>query len=100
MPNPAQWPLAAVALAQAAEGDASLAETIARGATGDQIRVLIQEQGAALVCADAPPTQPARAWPRVVHRYEAESRVGGRVTGWFNLAPCVAWPARSPNRYP
>jgi pimeloyl-ACP methyl ester carboxylesterase len=98
VPKPEQWPLVAALLQAAAEGDASATETIARGATSDQARLLFQEQGAALVCADSPARHPARAWPRVVDRLEAISRIGGPVVGW-QLAPCAAWPATSTNRY-
>jgi pimeloyl-ACP methyl ester carboxylesterase len=96
--KPEQWPLAAVALEGAAEGDASVAETIARGATSDQVRILFQEQGTALVCADSPARHPASAWLRVVDRLEAVSRIGGPVVGW-QLAPCASWPTASANRY-
>jgi pimeloyl-ACP methyl ester carboxylesterase len=98
VPKPEQWPLVAALLEAAAEGDASATETIARGATSDQARLLFQEQGAALVCADSPARHTARAWPRVVDRLEAISRIGGPVVGW-QLAPCAAWPATSANRY-
>jgi pimeloyl-ACP methyl ester carboxylesterase len=98
LPDPALWPLAAALLEQAAQGDASELETIARGATSDNVRVLVQEQGVALVCADSPARQDARAWPRVVRRLEAVSRIGGPVVGWHN-APCASWPTRSADRY-
>jgi pimeloyl-ACP methyl ester carboxylesterase len=98
LPDPALWPLAAALLEQAAQGDASELETIASGATSDNVRVLVQEQGVALVCADSPAPQDARAWPRVVRRLEAVSRIGGPVVGWHN-APCASWPTRSAHRY-
>jgi pimeloyl-ACP methyl ester carboxylesterase len=98
LPDPSLWPVAAAALEGAIQGDASLAETIARGATTDQVRMLFQEQGAALVCADSPARHPASAWPRVVDRLEDLSRIGGPIEGW-HLAPCASWPAVSANRY-
>jgi pimeloyl-ACP methyl ester carboxylesterase len=98
LPDPSLWPVAAAALEGAIQGDASLAETIARGATTDQVRMLFQEQGAALVCADSPARHPASAWPRVVDRLEDLSRIGGPIEGW-HLAPCASWPAASANRY-
>jgi pimeloyl-ACP methyl ester carboxylesterase len=98
VPKPEQWPLVAALLEATAEGDASETETIARGATSDQARMLFQEQGAALVCADSPARHPASAWLRVVDRLEAVSRIGGPVVGW-QLAPCAAWPTPSANRY-
>jgi pimeloyl-ACP methyl ester carboxylesterase len=98
LPDPSLWPVAAAALEAAIQGDASVAETIARGATTDRVRMLFQEQGAALVCADSPARHPARAWLRVVDRLEAISRIGGPVVGW-QLAPCASWPTPSANRY-
>jgi pimeloyl-ACP methyl ester carboxylesterase len=98
LPDPSLWPQSAAVLEAAVEGDASLLETIARGAITDHVRVLVQEQGVALVCADSPARHDARAWPRVVRRLEAVSRIAGPVVGWHN-APCASWPARSANRY-
>ena len=98
LPDPSLWPVAAAALEAAIQGDASLAETIARGATTDQVRMLFQEQGAALVCADSPARHPASAWLRVVDRLEDISRIGGPIVGW-QLAPCASWPTSSANRY-
>jgi pimeloyl-ACP methyl ester carboxylesterase len=60
--------------------------------------MLFQEQGRASVCADSPTRHPASAWPRVVDRLEAVSRIGGRVVGW-QLAPCASWPIASADRY-
>ena len=98
LPDPSLWPVAAAALEAAIQGDASVAETIARGATTDQVRMLFQEQGAALVCADSPARHPAGAWLQVVDRLEDVSRIGGPIVGW-QLAPCASWPASSANRY-
>jgi pimeloyl-ACP methyl ester carboxylesterase len=98
LPDPSLWPVAAAALEEAIQGDASLAETIARGATTDQVRMLFQEQGAALVCADSPARHPASAWLRVVDRLEDISRIGGPIVGW-QLAPCASWPTSSASRY-
>ncbi|HET7243547.1 MAG TPA: alpha/beta hydrolase, partial [Streptosporangiaceae bacterium] len=98
LPDPSLWPVAAAALEGAIQGDASLAETVARGATTDQVRMLFQEQGTALVCADSPARHPARAWLRVVDRLGDLSRIGGPIEGW-HLAPCASWPASSANRY-
>src|SRR5690348_5622667 len=98
LPDPSLWPVAAAALEAAIQGDASVAETIARGATTDQVRMLYQEQGAALVCADSPARHPAGPWLRVVDRLEDVSRIGGPIVGW-QLAPCASWPASSADRY-
>jgi pimeloyl-ACP methyl ester carboxylesterase/flavin reductase (DIM6/NTAB) family NADH-FMN oxidoreductase RutF len=99
LPKPAQWPLAAVVLEAAIQGDGSAIEDIAAGATSDQARMLLQEQGTALICADSPAHHPASAWPRVVDRLEAVSRVGGPVLGWIN-ASCASWPPPAPTATP
>ena len=98
LPNPTLWPVAAAVLEAAIQGDGSGIKDIAAGATSDQVRMLLQEQGVALVCADSPARHPARAWPRVVDRLEAISRIGGPVVGWIN-APCASWPTASADRY-
>ena len=98
LPDPALWPQVAAVLELAIEGDASVLDAIATGATSDQARVLLQEQGVALVCADSPAHHPAVAWPGVVRRLAAVSRIGGPPTGWIN-APCASWPASSVDRY-
>jgi pimeloyl-ACP methyl ester carboxylesterase len=98
LPDPALWPEVAAVFELAAEGDASVLDAIAAGATSDQARVLLQEQGVALVCADSPARHPATAWPGVVRRLAAVSRVGGPPLGWIN-APCASWPTSSADRY-
>jgi pimeloyl-ACP methyl ester carboxylesterase len=98
VPKPEQWPLAAALLEAAIQGDGSGIKTIAAGATSDQVRMLLHEQGTALICADSPARHPARAWPRVVDRLEAISRIGGPVVGWTNAA-CASWPTPSADRY-
>ena len=98
LPDPALWPEVAAVLELAAEGDASVLDAIATGATSDQARVLLQEQGVALVCADGPARHPATAWPGVVRRLAAVSRIGGPPLGWIN-APCASWPTSSADRY-
>ena len=85
-------------LEAAIHGDGSGTKDIAAGATSDQVRMLLQEQGVALICADGPARHPASAWPRVVDRLEAVSRIGGPVVGWIN-APCASWPTPSADRY-
>jgi len=98
LPKPEQWPLAAILLEAASQGHGSGIKDIAAGANSDQARMLLQEQGTALVCADSPARHPASAWPRVVDRLEAVSRIGGPVVGWLN-ATCASWPTRSADRY-
>jgi pimeloyl-ACP methyl ester carboxylesterase len=97
--EPSVWPLAAAALEAAIQGDGSVIEAIARTFTSDQVRIGIQEQSTALICADSPARQPASAWPRVVDRLEAVSRIGGPVVGWLVGAPCASWPRASADRY-
>ena len=98
LPDPALWPEVTAVFELAAEGDASVLDAIAAGATSDQARVLLQEQGVALVCADSPARHPATAWPGVVRRLAAVSRIGGPPLGWIN-APCASWPTSSADRY-
>jgi pimeloyl-ACP methyl ester carboxylesterase len=98
LPRPELWPQAARLLDAAASGDGSGLETIARLASSNQFRALF-EQSVALICADSPARQSAREWPRVVRRLRATSRIGGRVFGWLQGAPCAAWPVRSAERY-
>src|SRR5262245_36803978 len=45
LPDPALWPQVAAVLELAVEGDASVLDAIAAGATSDHARVLLQEQG-------------------------------------------------------
>ena len=97
LPVPAIWPDAAGMLDAAAQGDASAAETIARGAEAEPFHRSF-EQSTALLCADSPAKQNARQWPQVVHRLEGVSRIGGPVMGWLHAA-CAAWPTGSPDRY-
>ena len=97
--DPSTWPVAAAALEAAIEGDASAVATVARTFTSDQVRMAVQEQSAALVCADSPARHPASAWPQVVDHLEAVSRIGGPVVGWLVGAPCASWPTPSANRY-
>jgi pimeloyl-ACP methyl ester carboxylesterase len=97
--EPSVWPQAAAALEAAIEGDGSVVATIARTFTSDQVRMAVQEQGGALVCADSPARHPASAWPRVVDRLEATSHIGGPVVGWLVGAPCASWPTPSADRY-
>jgi len=98
LPDPAIWPLAAALLEAAAQGDASDMETIARGYASEEFHRGL-EPGIAILCADSPARQDASAWPRVVHRLQAISRVGAAPQGWAVGAPCASWPARVANRY-
>jgi pimeloyl-ACP methyl ester carboxylesterase len=97
LPAPAIWPDAAGLLEAIAQGDASAAETIARGSAAEPFHRFF-EQSTALLCADSPARQSARQWPQVVRRLEAVSRIGGRVMGWLHAA-CASWPTHSAHRY-
>jgi pimeloyl-ACP methyl ester carboxylesterase len=59
--------------------------------TFEQFLALCQEAG--------PARQHARAWPHVVHRLQAISRIGAAPQGWAVGAPCASWPARPADRY-
>jgi pimeloyl-ACP methyl ester carboxylesterase len=96
--HPELWPQAASLIDAAARGDGSGVKSIAASAVSGQFRAAF-EQGAALVCADSPARQSARAWPRVVRQLEGVSRIGGRVFGWLQGAPCASWPVNSADRY-
>lgn len=92
--GPGSWPDLAQGLNDAANGDGSLLETVARSSPpakgGSPAPVGIG-------CADSPARRPLRDWPRVI---------GGRLTGiaapvlgWWLWAPCAAWPVQSAERY-
>jgi pimeloyl-ACP methyl ester carboxylesterase len=98
LPDPAIWPLAAALLEAAAQGDASDMETIARGYASEEFHRGL-EPDIAILCADSPAREDASAWPRVVHRLQAISRVGAAPQGWAVGAPCASWPARVANPY-
>ena len=98
LPTPAIWPQAAALLERAAEGDASALETIARGYASEEFHRGL-EPGIAILCADSPARQSAWAWPHVVHRLQAISRIGAAPQGWAVGAPCASWPARAADRY-
>ena len=97
LPHPVIWRDAAGIIDAMVQGDASAAETIARGDAAEPFHRAI-EQGTALLCADSPARQNARQWPQVVHRLEGVSRIGGPVMGWLEAA-CATWPTRSADRY-
>jgi pimeloyl-ACP methyl ester carboxylesterase len=59
--------------------------------TFEQFLALCQEAG--------PARQHARAWPHVVHRLQAISRIGAAPQGWAVGAPCASWPARPADRH-
>ena len=97
LPHPVVWRDAAGMIDAMVQGDASAAETIARGDATESFHRSF-EQNTALLCADSPARQNAQQWPQVVHRLEGVSRIGGPVMGWLEAA-CAAWPTRSADRY-
>ena len=96
LPTPAIWREGAGIIDAMVQGDASVAETIARGSGAEPFHRTF-EQSTALLCADSPARQNAQQWPQVVHRLEGVSRIGGPVMGWLHAA-CAAWPTRSADR--
>jgi pimeloyl-ACP methyl ester carboxylesterase len=94
--NPAGWPEFARHIEAAIEGDGSALLTKAR-----QFTPVVGSAPApvAIGCADSPARQAPRAWPQVIARLTHISRLRGPVLGWWQWAPCAAWPARSADRY-
>ena len=90
--------MTAAMLAEADRGDASALEDLANGYAAEPARRQF-ETNTVLLCPDSPARQGSRAWPRVVHRLEAVSGLGGAPMGWMIGAPCASWPTRSANRY-
>jgi hypothetical protein len=91
--NPGSWPDLARDLDDAANGDGSALETIARAsppADGSAPAPV------AIGCADSPARQRLRSWPQVIGRLGG---LAGPVLGWWLWAPCAAWPAASAERY-
>jgi pimeloyl-ACP methyl ester carboxylesterase len=95
---PRVWPQNAADLAAALGGDGSVLESGASffvapaGWAGTTTSAAIQ-------CADAPADQSLRAWPRVIGQLERISRLQGRVQGWWEWAPCAAWPVQGQDNY-
>ena len=40
-----------------------------------------------------------RAWPSVIARFARISRLQGALQGWWQWAPCAAWPVRGEDTY-
>jgi pimeloyl-ACP methyl ester carboxylesterase len=95
---PAGWPELAAALQQAASGDGSTLATQARAGLAE-LRSADFEATEGIFCADSPARQGPHAWPAVVGRLTAVSRVGGPMYGWSLWAPCASWPARGADHY-
>jgi pimeloyl-ACP methyl ester carboxylesterase len=95
---PEVWPDDARDLDAAMRGDGSLVATKARA--------LLTPAGfrgattsSAISCADAPAHRGSRSWPRVIGRLARESRLYGRLLGWWLWAPCASWPVRGEDNY-
>jgi pimeloyl-ACP methyl ester carboxylesterase len=96
--SPGAWPELAAALEQAATGDGSDLATQARAGLAT-LRAADFEATQGIVCADSPARQRSQAWPAVIGRLTAISRIGGPLYGWMLWAPCASWPARGVDRY-
>jgi pimeloyl-ACP methyl ester carboxylesterase len=90
---PRVWPGNAADLAAALRGDGSALESGASGFLTPAGWAGIAPS-AAIQCADAPADQRLRAWPQVIGRLERVSRLQGLIQGWWEWAPCAAWPVR------
>jgi pimeloyl-ACP methyl ester carboxylesterase len=96
--NPQSWPDRAAALEDAARGDGSALESIARDAKPVLQSALTS--AVALQCSDKPaPQLGPQAWPQVIGALTRVSFISGPVNGWFLWAPCASWPVRSADRY-
>jgi pimeloyl-ACP methyl ester carboxylesterase len=99
--GPAEWPILAAQLDQAAHGDGS--ELLRRSRILTQAfssqRVAPGLAAVALICADSPARQGPRAWRKVVDRLTGVSFIYGPVLSWWRWAPCASWPVRSGDRY-
>lgn len=92
--GPGSWPELATGLNDAADGDGSLLETVARGvppAKGGSPAPV------AIGCADSPARRPLSAWRSVIG--ESLNGLAAPVLGWWLWAPCAAWPDESAKRY-
>ncbi|MBS1863997.1 MAG: alpha/beta fold hydrolase [Actinobacteria bacterium] len=96
--SPEEWPLLAEQLAAAEGGDGSALEERARPMRSPQGWSAVTTS-AAIQCADGPAHRSAAEWPRVIQRFESISALQGAVQGWWQWAPCAAWPVRDPGRY-
>lgn len=95
--SPAAWPQLAHDLNAADRGDGSALATQARAALAG-LRSAPNDSQTAITCIDSPARQGLRAWRDVMARLIRDSRIGGPLA-WSNWARCVAWPARSTERY-
>ena len=95
---PRTWPTNAANLAAALRGDGSTLESAA-GASNTPGGWALITPSTAIQCADAPAHRRLRAWPSVIARFARISRLQGALQGWWQWAPCAAWPVRGEDTY-
>ena len=95
---PRTWPTNAANLVAALKGDGS---TLESGAIpyGTAAGWAALTPSTAIQCADAPAHRSLRAWPSVIGRFDRISRLQGALQGWWQWAPCAAWPVRGEDAY-
>ena len=95
---PRTWPTNAANLAAALRGDGSTLESAA-GASNTPGGWALITPSTAIQCADASAHRRLRAWPSVIARFARISRLQGALSGWWQWAPCAAWPVRGEDTY-
>jgi pimeloyl-ACP methyl ester carboxylesterase len=96
--SPSTWQQLARDLKAAADSDGSaLASTARTFATESFHRSFEPIQ--AIICADSPAREDAKAWPRVIDGLTRVSRIGASFVGWVVGAPCASWPVPSADPY-
>ena len=95
---PRTWPTNAANLAAALRGDGSTLESGA-GASNTPGAWALITPSTAIQCADAPAHRRLRAWPSVIGRFDRISRIQGALQGWWQWAPCAAWPVPGEDTY-
>jgi hypothetical protein len=96
--SPEEWPRLAEELAAAEGGDGSALEMRARPMRSPRGWSGVTTS-AAIQCADGPAHRSEAEWPRVIGGLESISTLQGAIQGWWQWAPCAAWPVRDPGRY-
>jgi len=96
--GPDLWPGDARGIAAALGGDGSALESEARALRGPD-GFAGATTSAAIQCADAPAQHGLRSWPEVIKRLTRVSFIYGPILGWWEWAPCAAWPVRGEDNY-
>ena len=96
--GPSQWPQNAADLDAALRGNGSALASGASGANSPAGWAGLVGS-VAIQCADAGARRELRAWPSVIGRLARISRLQGRLQGWWEWAPCAAWPVRGEDTY-